>query len=359
VREALERERNSFQDVVEHSPVPVVVFDADGVVTRVNERFESLFGLSRDELLGESFSTDRFRIYDSEGAPVDPRSGPSSVALREGRPVHDVPLEVEVVDGVRRSVVANATPVSGDDDDPTRVVTAYVDVTERRAREAELEAKNAELEAFASIVAHDLRNPLAIADGFTALAKESGDLSHLDRVERAHERMSTLISDLLLLARKGRAIGERTEVDVAAVARTAWNGLDADDAACTVAPGVGSVSADSGRLTQLFENLFRNSVEHGGDDVSVRVGPLPDGPGFYVEDDGPGVPAERHESLVRGGDEGGLGLKIVAAIAEGHGWTFRADAADSDADAPGLRLEFHVGADGDDAGDGRDAAAGE
>ena len=356
-RERLERERNAFEAVIENSPAPIIVVDADGTVSRVNRRFETLFDTTREVVVGRHVTDDVWNLYDATGEPLDATNGPSSIALREGRPVNDMGIELSVGDGERRALVANATPIFGDGDEPERVVTAYVDVTDQQTREAELEAKNAQLEAFASIVAHDLRNPLAVASGFMELARETGDLGHFDRVLRAHDRMSTLIADLLLLARQGRAIGERSDVDVGVVARSAWDGIDADDATLVVDPDVGTVSADTGRLTQLFENLFRNSVEHGGDGVTVRIGPLDDGEGFYVADDGPGIPEERRSVLLRNDEYGGLGLQIVAAIAEGHGWTVRFDDSDSGADSPGLRVEFHVDRAAPD--DGETAASGE
>jgi signal transduction histidine kinase len=84
-------------------------------------------------------------------------------------------------------------------------------------------------------------------------------------------------------------------------------------------------------------------VRHGGDDVTVRVGRLADGTGFYVEDDGPGIPdADRDGVFHRGystSDEGtGFGLAIVATIADAHGWTVTATAG---ADG-GARFEVTV-----------------
>ena len=75
----------------------------------------------------------------------------------------------------------------------------------------------------------------------------------------------------------------------------------------------------------MFENLFRNSVEHGGADVVVRVGDLPDGSGIYVEDDGAGIPAdERDEVFVDGftteASGTGLGLTIIQQVVSAHGW---------------------------------------
>jgi signal transduction histidine kinase len=86
------------------------------------------------------------------------------------------------------------------------------------------------------------------------------------------------------------------------------------------------IGADRGRLRQLFENLVRNAVEHGGDGVTVRVGELPEG--FAVEDDGPGIdPADREGVFDAGYSTDrhgtGFGLNIVEQIATAHGWNLR------------------------------------
>ena len=84
-----------------------------------------------------------------------------------------------------------------------------------------------------------------------------------------------------------------------------------------------TIRADGGRLSRAFENLYRNAVEHGGPDVTITVGTLTDG--FYVADDGPGIPPERRDevfeigfSTTRGGT--GFGLTIVREIVDAHGW---------------------------------------
>lgn len=80
--------------------------------------------------------------------------------------------------------------------------------------------------------------------------------------------------------------------------------------------GATSIQADSRLLPHLFENLFRNSVEHGGPVVTVTVGPLNDG--FYVADDGPGLPAGAIFETGVSMDGTGLGLTIVKAVADAH-----------------------------------------
>ncbi|MGA9403381.1 sensor histidine kinase [Haladaptatus sp.] len=87
-----------------------------------------------------------------------------------------------------------------------------------------------------------------------------------------------------------------------------------------------TVDADRGRLQELFKNLFRNVVEHAGDETTVRVGPLSDG--FFVEDDGPGIAPEEREAVFEHGHTtaesgSGLGLSIVKGIANAHGWSIR------------------------------------
>jgi signal transduction histidine kinase len=90
-----------------------------------------------------------------------------------------------------------------------------------------------------------------------------------------------------------------------------------------------------------LENLFRNSVDHGGVDVTITVGALDGGDGFYVADDGEGIPEAEREKVFDTGytttsDGTGFGLNIVAEIAEAHGWAVEAvEAADG-----GARFEF-------------------
>lgn len=106
------------------------------------------------------------------------------------------------------------------------------------------------------------------------------------------------------------------------MAEASWQHVNAPDARLRVEE-IPAIRANVRRLQRLLENLFRNAVEHGGARVEIRVGPLSDG--FFVEDDGPGVPREVGARVFEAGyssaDEGtGLGLSIVHTIAEAHGW---------------------------------------
>ena len=199
----------------------------------------------------------------------------------------------------------------------------------RVRREQTLAKQNERLEAFASVVSHDLRNPLNVVSGSLELARAGTDSEHLDRAARAADRMDDLIDQVLTLAREGEDISETQEVRLDSIVERAWNAVDSRAATLRFVGELGRAEADPDRLQEAFENLFRNSIEHAGDDVTVRVGRSD--AGFYVEDDGPGIPSDRRESIFERGnssDDGtGLGLSIVRSIVEAHGWSIRAGAA--------------------------------
>ncbi|WP_435100031.1 PAS domain S-box protein [Halorubrum sp. N11] len=199
-------------------------------------------------------------------------------------------------------------------------------------RSAELKRQNDRLAEFTSVVSHDLRNPLNVAQGRVELARDECDSEHLDIVARAHERMDTLIGDLLTLAREGERVSETEPVRLSAVVQSCWETVETADAALTIGDDLW-LRADESRLRQLVENLVRNAVEHGGDDVSITVSALggakEDEVGFYVEDTGPGIPEANRDEVFDAGystsREGtGFGLRIVEQVAMAHGWSVRA-----------------------------------
>ena len=207
----------------------------------------------------------------------------------------------------------------------------------RRRTETRLRRQNERLEEFASVVSHDLRNPLGVAAGNLELAREECNSDRLDAVGDAIDRMETLIENLLALAREGEAVSEREPVGLAAAARRHWKCVETADAKLVVDVDR-RVGADPSRLAQLFENLFRNAVEHGGPEVTVRIGDL--GGGFFLADDGPGVPEAGRERVFEAGYSGadgtGFGLAIVERIVAAHGWEIAA----GESETGGARFEI-------------------
>jgi signal transduction histidine kinase len=187
------------------------------------------------------------------------------------------------------------------------------------------------VEDVASAVSHDLRNPLDVAEAHLHAARETGNPEHFDAVADAHDRMETIIHDVLTLARGDAVLDPSPEVSIRDAAVDAWTSVDTEDAEVRLGESLPTATADAERVQRLFENLFRNSVEHGSTDsqtasddgVTVTVGSLDDG--VFVADDGPGVPETDRDAVFSPGytvDGGGtgLGLAIVRRIAEAHGW---------------------------------------
>ncbi|PSP54580.1 hypothetical protein BRC82_09480 [Halobacteriales archaeon QS_1_67_19] len=121
---------------------------------------------------------------------------------------------------------------------------------------------------------------------------------------------------------------------------TAWETADTKEATLELAGDV-VVEADDARFRELLENLFHNAVEHADHTATIEVGALEDREGFYVADDGPGIPDDLAGDVFEHGfttaDDGtGFGLAIVDSIAEAHGWSVTV----TDGSAGGARFEF-------------------
>lgn len=215
------------------------------------------------------------------------------------------------------------------------------DASAEQRRREQLAQQNERLEEFTSIVSHDLRTPLSNAEAAAELARTTGSEDAFARLEREHERMEEMIEELLILAREGETVSEVEPVDVAAVATEAWESFRCPENDFTRPNGDIVVDGDESRIRRLFENLFRNSVEHSQSPASVKLGPV-DG-GFYVADDGPGIDESQHEKVFEAGyttakDGTRFGLSVVKRIADAHGWEITL----SDSDADGVRFEFRT-----------------
>jgi signal transduction histidine kinase len=218
-------------------------------------------------------------------------------------------------------------------------------------------------ERAASVLAHDLRNPLAVLKGSLELAESTGDPEQFERCYAAVDRIETLVDDLLTMARADRVVDDPAPVDLGALATQCWETVATGDATLSV-DTERTILADEHRLRQLLENLFRNSVEHGstgsrpqagdsvehgGNGVTITVGDLADG--FFVAGGGPGIPAGDRDRVFEAGysaipDGTGLGLAIVREITEAHGW----DVTVVEGAEGGARFEF-TGVDTDTAED--------
>jgi len=308
-RVALEDREERYRTVVEGSRDPMAICRG-GEFAFVNRRAADVVGEDREALLGTSvFSVihpdDHEAVEAALSGDVDDDTIEVRFATPHGPRYHEV---------TARQITYGGEPA---------VLCAARDITDRVETKRQLERQNERLEEFASVVSHDLRNPLTVAQAALEVARERPEDEHFARVSGALDRMEQLIGNLLALARQGEVVDETQMVRLSSVARQAWRSVETFDAEVTIADGP-LVEADENRLLGLFENLFRNAVEHAGPDVHVDVGPTDDG--FYVADDGPGIPPEERADVLEHGyttNPGGtgFGLSIVQSVAEAHGWS--------------------------------------
>ena len=224
---------------------------------------------------------------------------------------------------------------------------------ERRARElelaigslehanAELARSNRDLEQFANVASHDLKEPLRVVTGFVDLLErraaerlEPSERRFLASMRAATERMSALIDDVLAWSRAGSAPLELADVDVAALVRDTTDNLAAavEETGATIEIGpLPTLRGDVRQLRQLFQNLIGNALKFHGQappHIVVRADSVPEGWRFSVSDNGIGFDPEQagrifqmfqrlHERDAYPGT--GVGLAICSTVVERHG----------------------------------------
>ena len=349
--------RSHFEGLLESAPDAVVIVEADGHIEQVNRQTESIFGYSRDEILGQPVEVllpGRFHdahIGHRSRYVRDPRTRPMGAGLelfglrRDGS---EFPVEISL------------SPLYSDD---RLLMTAIVrDISERKANErelqwtarllqersADLEAANHELESFAYSVSHDLRAPLRSIDGFSQAILEdyAGEVDdrgkrYLRHVRDAAQEMGRLIDDLLQLSRVTRGAIRPSKTDLTALAHAVKDGLESGDPARSVEWSIEDglfVVADERLLRAALENLIGNAWKFTSDRemARIRLGRrIDDGiMVYFVEDNGAGFDMDYVGKLfapfqrLHSGDEfegSGIGLATAQRIIQRHGGRIWAD----------------------------------
>ena len=314
---------------------PVVMLDKAGRVVDCNPAARSLVDAPAEwrGIAGEDFFS------------------PFPEQVERFRDATDAEAEVSVTtDGEERTFDLNISPIYAADGENAGQLVVLRDITEQNERRQTLQRQNERLDQFASVVSHDLRNPLTVASGRLELLRDDPSEEHIDAIEDTIDRMEAMIDDLRTIAQAGQTVGETETVELAHSAREAWGYAQTPECAVDIAvPDRVAIQADSDRLLHIFENVFRNAADHNDDAVTVRVGLL-DGAqttdgghrtGFFIEDDGDGIPAADREAIFDQGyttacDGTGFGLAIVRDMAETHGWDVRV----IESDDGGARFEI-------------------
>ncbi|WP_207588675.1 PAS domain S-box protein [Halomontanus rarus] len=393
-QQALQR----YERLVETAGDGMYVLDDEGHFTTINDALLEMTGYSLEGLLGEHLSV----LFDEDGVDAARETIDALLETDESTDTFESILETKsggtIPCETQLSVLVH-------DDEFRGSVGVVRDITDRKRRERTLRQQNERLDAFARIVSHDLRNPLGVSKGYLDLLEETGSFDYIGKVREGLNRMEAIIADVLAIAREGEWAVDSEPVELEEIAREAWENVTTDGATLSI-EGSMLLDADRSRVLRLLENLFRNSVEHGPEptrdrdadtgadetSLTVRIGVLEstdavvggsggrdrenerehgngreretedeyatwnwggerterkghienEPVGFFVEDDGRGMPAEirdhAFDSEVTTSSGLGIGLWVVREVATGHEWTTEA----TESETGGARFEFVV-----------------
>lgn len=326
---------------------------ADGGITYTNPKFEHMFGYDPGELDGKHVS---ILNYPSDQVDANEVAQTIIAAIQEQG---EFTYEVHNVKKDGTSFWCQGTAsVLEHPEYGTVVVAVQYDISDRKRAEAErrtlvlkLQQSNQELEQFAFIASHDLKEPLRTTRNFCSLlqskyqdALDEKGQDYLNRIQTATQRMQTLIDDLLSLARVATQAKPFVRVNLTEIIRDVTSRLQKQlqrTGGQVEVENLPIVYADPTQLSQLFQNLISNALKfHQGIPPVVRISSQFQPPignvknmGFHkilVEDNGIGLDEKYRDRIFgtferlhgHGEYEGtGIGLAICKKIAERHGGT--------------------------------------
>jgi len=324
----------TYREMVEAVEDGVYVLDADQRFVAVNDAMARITGYPREKLLGAHLS----KLVDDSEVTASRRLR-ERLAADEERTAATMVARHRTADGDAVPCEVRFAPRFADDGTFRGTVGVLRDVSERETRGGDPHRWSGRFEEFAGLLAHDLRNPLNVVTANLEALAVDREAEALEAALAAADRMERLVERMLRLARAGRTMGEPEAVTLSAVCEQARRAVELPEAGAVEVAGDRELRADAERLQVVLENLFRNAVEHAGPEVTVTVGPCEGG--FYVADDGPGLPDGDPETLFEPGystaaDGTGLGLAIVRRVVEAHGGTVTA----TEGEQGGARFEI-------------------
>lgn len=351
--QSLEEARERFRSLAEQLPLVSYVDDPspDGRSMYVSPQIEQLVGITAEDWVAnpETFA----RVLHPEDR--DEVLAKTSRCRGEGLPFDN---EYRMITETGEVVwVRDAAVPVGDPAEPRYWQGYVIDITERKAADAQLEqllelerSQNERLreldvmkDEFVALVSHELRTPLTAIQGYTELVLDgtAGEINEEQRgmltaVDRSSKRLFRLINDLLFVAQvnAGKLNVAIEDVDLASVAREAIADARPRAAAAEVTLEFESdltptVKADRMRLGQVFDNLISNAIKFtpAGGRVGLSISMVGDEAIIVVTDSGMGMTDEDQQRLftrffrtkaaarIQGT---GLGLSITKAIVDAH-----------------------------------------
>ncbi|WP_182866453.1 sensor histidine kinase [Rhodopirellula sp. JC639] len=340
----LELARLQLQRVIDQSRNFLGILDLDGTLLETNQASLTATGLRKEDVLNRPFwETGWWKDFSSmkptlENAIADARNGQGT----------RFELKRQSAEGSVIIVDCSLQPMPGADGQVAWILSEGIDITDQRIREdelkhlnSELSKSNRELEQFAYVASHDLKEPLRKISSFAQLLQQEygSKLSeeateYIEFIVSSADRLMTLISDLLSISRISSQGKQLAPVDAnAALAEAISNlqmAIEESGAEITV-ESFPTLIADPNQLTQLFQNLIENAIKyHGQNPPQIHVGGRQIGPQYecFVKDNGIGIEEKYAERIFeifkrlhsRGEYPGtGVGLAICKKIVQRMG----------------------------------------
>ena len=321
--------------VIEQAPISVIITNPQGIIEYVNPQYSAIYGYSSAEAIGQ---TPRLHSSPETGEDIHRDMW---VRIKSGeRWMGEVRNRRK--DGELRWVSLIISPVNDDVGHIMHYVAIMDDITERHALQEKLHHTNAELEQFAYVASHDLRQPLRMVASYLSLIEKSlkdtltdDTRTHLNYAVNGAKRMDRMIVDLLEYSRTGRAT-DSEQLDLNEVINEAILNLSISiqnaKAEISIAPEFPMANGNSSELVRLFQNLIGNAIKYCAPDrqIKIEIGWRRRGLNnlLWVKDNGIGIAHQDWERaflifqrlVAKDAYEGtGIGLAVCKKIVEHHG----------------------------------------
>ncbi|HUI68129.1 MAG TPA: MASE3 domain-containing protein [Nitrospirota bacterium] len=273
--EALREERDRVQHYLDVAKTILVVIAADQRVSLINKKGCEILEYDEQEIIGKNW----FDTFVPARMRADVKATFNKLMTREIEPAEHFENPVVSRSGEERLIAWHNAVLENDDGEIIATLSSGEDITERKRAEekliqktAELERSNAELEQFASVVSHDLKEPLVSLGGFAEILREKYEdkldakaKTLISRIISGSIRMESLIKDLLAYAKVNSAVNPFRPVSCNTALAIALSNLGSairDSAAVITSDDLPSVAGEETQLIQLFQNLIGNAIKY-------------------------------------------------------------------------------------------------
>ncbi|KRE89277.1 hypothetical protein ASG89_34800 [Paenibacillus sp. Soil766] len=303
--EDLKSKTEQYESFIENNSDAIIIFNNDGVVTRVNVAFENMFGWSKESVIGIELHLLPFIPADYYDEFKHMRE-----QVRDGHSITGVETTRIHKNGEYLNVVLTASPILDGKGNKLGWSVTLRDITNWKIAQEHLQhsEKLSVAGQLAAGIAHEIRNPITSIKGFIQLMKSGiGEKqTYFDIMSSEIERIELILSELLILAKPQSIKYERKDIRV--LLSQVMTLLDSQailhnvEFSTEYQPGVTHLYCDENQLKQVFINFIKNSIES-----------MPEGGKITIE-----ISSDRdQEMLIRLHDQGcGIPKEVLAKLGQ-------------------------------------------